>query len=224
MEDEKREYIPTQIGWAIMSTLFCFLPTGVVSIVHALKVDRLQTAGNLEGARESSRKARKWAFISLWVACAWWGLFLTVAIIGSIVSDSSNGNAELTEAQATFEAQQTNTNTVSAPTARPTAPTARPTATATIHAYRITKTSDSSWGARERRTLNIQAPTAKTQEDRMAVVRRAAIEYLERYSRVDAVAVRLFTSEQMNAVARVVYAPDKCGWAGDDCSNSVWRK
>ena len=211
MEDEKREYVPTQIGWAIMATLFCFLPTGIVSIVHALKVDRLQMAGNLEDARESSRKARKWAFISLWIACAWWGFFLTVAIIATIVSDSSNGNAELTEAQ------QTNTNTVSAPTARP-------TATPMPHAYRILEVMDSTWGVRERRTLNIQAPTAKTQEDRMAVVRRAAIEYLERYSRVDAVAVRLFTSEQMNAVARVVYAPDKCGWAGDDCSNSVWRK
>lgn len=217
MEDEKREYVPTQIGWAIMATLFCCLPTGVVSIVHALKVDRLQTAGNLEGARESSRKARKWAFISLWAACAWWGLFLTVAIIGTIVSDSSNGNAELTEAQATIEAQQTNTNTVSAPTARP-------TATPMPHAYRIMEIMDSTWGPRERKTLNIQAPTAKTQEDRMAVVRRAAIEYIERYSRVDAVAVRLFTSEQVNAVARVVYAPDKCGWAGDDCSNSVWSK
>ena len=106
MEDEKREYVPTQIGWAIMATLFCCLPTGVVSIVHALKVDRLQTAGNLEGARESSRKARKWAFISLWIACAWWGLFFTVAIIGTIVSDSSNGNDELAEAQAAIEAQQ----------------------------------------------------------------------------------------------------------------------
>lgn len=211
MEDEKREYVPTQIGWAIMATLFCFLPTGIVSIVHALKVDRLQMAGNLEGARESSRKARQWAFISLWAACAWWGFFLTVAIIATIVSDSSNGNAELTEAQ------QTNTNTVSAPTARP-------TATPMPHAYRILEDMDSTWGVRERRTLNIQAPTAKTQEDRMAVVRRAAIEYIERYSRVDAVAVRLFTSEQVNAVARVVYAPDKCGWTGDDCSNSVWRK
>ncbi len=106
MEDEKREYVPTQIGWAIMATLFCFPPTGLVSILHALKVGRLQTAGNLEEARESSRKARKWAFISLWTACAWWGFFLTVAIIATIVSDSSDGNDELAEAQATIEAQQ----------------------------------------------------------------------------------------------------------------------
>jgi hypothetical protein len=50
--------------WAILTTLFCCLPLGIVSIVQAAKVDGLWSSGNYAGARAASESAKKWALIS----------------------------------------------------------------------------------------------------------------------------------------------------------------
>lgn len=47
--------------WAILSTLFCCLPLGVVSIVFAAQVDSKWNAGDYAGARDSSEKAKNFA-------------------------------------------------------------------------------------------------------------------------------------------------------------------
>ena len=53
--------ISNNLVWAILSTLFCCLPLGIVSIVHAAKVNGLLAAGDVTGAREAADKAKKWA-------------------------------------------------------------------------------------------------------------------------------------------------------------------
>ena len=50
--------------WAILCTIFCCLPFGIVSIVYAAKVDSLWYAKDYTGAMEAARKARTWF---------WWG-------------------------------------------------------------------------------------------------------------------------------------------------------
>jgi hypothetical protein len=50
---------------AILSTLFCFLPFGIVSIVYAAQVDSKFNAGDYEGAQQSSDKARTWYCASI---------------------------------------------------------------------------------------------------------------------------------------------------------------
>lgn len=90
--------------------------------------------------------------------------------------------------------------------------------------YTITREVDSSFGSRTRATLNIYAPTATTYADRYATVQKAAQDYI-RATRIDVVAVRQFEpSETGSAVARVVYSPDGCGWAGDKCTGEIWRQ
>lgn len=61
--------IPNHLVWAILSTLFCCLPLGIVSIVFASQVNTKLAAGDITGARESSEKAKKWAIYSViaWV-------------------------------------------------------------------------------------------------------------------------------------------------------------
>lgn len=61
----------SNLVWAILSTIFCCLPLGIVSIVYASKVDGLWIAGRYEEARNASKKAGQWA---LWSA-------ISVAII-----------------------------------------------------------------------------------------------------------------------------------------------
>lgn len=50
--------------WAILGTIFCCLPFGIVSIVYASKVDNLWYLGNYNGANEAARKAKTWFWVS----------------------------------------------------------------------------------------------------------------------------------------------------------------
>ena len=50
--------------WAILSTVCCCLPFGIVSIVYASKVDGLYRAGLFDEAQRASDEAKKWAIIS----------------------------------------------------------------------------------------------------------------------------------------------------------------
>lgn len=52
--------IPNHLVWAILATIFCCPPFGIVSIVYAAQVNSLVAAGNYEGAQRSSEIARKW--------------------------------------------------------------------------------------------------------------------------------------------------------------------
>ena len=50
--------------WAILTTLFCCLPTGIVSIVYSTKVSSLWAQGQYGEAKVASDNAKKWAIIS----------------------------------------------------------------------------------------------------------------------------------------------------------------
>ena len=50
--------------WAILSTLLCCLPFGIVAIVKSSKVDTLWYAGNHAEAIQASNDAKKWSIIS----------------------------------------------------------------------------------------------------------------------------------------------------------------
>jgi len=50
--------------WAILTKLFCFFPTGIVSIVHSSKVSALWMQGQYGEAQAAARKAKKWAIVS----------------------------------------------------------------------------------------------------------------------------------------------------------------
>lgn len=50
--------------WAILSTVLCCLPCGVVSIIFASKVDTEWARGNYQAAKDASDKAKMWAIIS----------------------------------------------------------------------------------------------------------------------------------------------------------------
>jgi Interferon-induced transmembrane protein len=76
--------------WAILTTLFCCLPFGIVSIVQAAKVDSLWTAGDYAGAQAASNSAKKWAIIAACVGVALGVLYAIIAFAG-VYSVSSNG-------------------------------------------------------------------------------------------------------------------------------------
>jgi hypothetical protein len=81
-------YIPNHLVWAILTTLFCCLPLGVVSIVYASQVDGRRAAGDLPGAYSASRKAGWWAVASAValpvLLLLWFGLFGGLAVLGAL--------------------------------------------------------------------------------------------------------------------------------------------
>ena len=64
------EQVPSNLVWGILSTLCCCLPLGIVSIVYASKVEGYVIAGDIEKAKENSKKAAMWAWISFGVSIA----------------------------------------------------------------------------------------------------------------------------------------------------------
>jgi len=75
----------TYLVWGILTTLFCFWPLGVVSIVYASKVSGLWYQGRHEEALAASNKAKNWA---IWSAAVVVGL-LIVAIVIMVATDTS---------------------------------------------------------------------------------------------------------------------------------------
>ena len=59
--------IPNYLVQAILVTLCCCLPGGIVAIVYAAQVNSKQTAADIAGAQESSNKAKMWCWISFGV-------------------------------------------------------------------------------------------------------------------------------------------------------------
>ena len=67
---------PNNLVWAILSTVLCCLPLGVVSTIYASQVDSEWNRGNANEAYRKSRLARNWAIAS---ACS--GLIISTIYI-----------------------------------------------------------------------------------------------------------------------------------------------
>jgi uncharacterized membrane protein YvbJ len=55
--------IPNYLVQAILVTLCCCIPFGIVSIVYAAQVNGKVQAGDIQGALDASRKAKMWCWL-----------------------------------------------------------------------------------------------------------------------------------------------------------------
>lgn len=62
--------VPTHMAEAVLVTLFCCLPCGIVGICYASQVSTKLAAGDYDGAQEASRNANTWNGISLGIGLA----------------------------------------------------------------------------------------------------------------------------------------------------------
>ena len=56
-------HVPNYLVQAILVTIFCCLPFGIVAIVFAAQVNSKLQVGDINGAMASSRKAKMWCWI-----------------------------------------------------------------------------------------------------------------------------------------------------------------
>ena len=67
--EESREYenMPQpniMLVWAILVTIFCFLPFGIPAIVYAAKVNSLWATNRKQEAYDAAKSARTWVIVS----------------------------------------------------------------------------------------------------------------------------------------------------------------
>lgn len=68
---------------AILSTIFCCLPTGIYACILANKVDKLYYSQQYQEAEEASNGAKKWSIIGAVLAVVGWVLyFLFFVLLG----------------------------------------------------------------------------------------------------------------------------------------------
>ena len=91
MEQIKPPRPNSYLALAIISTILCCLPLGIVSIVYATKVNSLYEDGKYDEATSASKNAKTWGLVSVGVAIIGFILYFLifgVAFLGAI----SNGN------------------------------------------------------------------------------------------------------------------------------------
>ncbi|MEL6352074.1 MAG: CD225/dispanin family protein [Cyanobacteria bacterium J06627_28] len=83
---ESRENIPNYLVQAILVTLFCCLPFGVVAIIQSAQVNSKLQAGDITGARTASESAKKWCWIGFGSGLAVTVLYVLLIIVGAVLS------------------------------------------------------------------------------------------------------------------------------------------
>jgi len=69
--------------WAILSTICCCLPFGIVSIVYSVKVNDLFRQGLVNEAQQAADNAKKWAIISAVSSVVISLIYVVIAIVGA---------------------------------------------------------------------------------------------------------------------------------------------
>jgi hypothetical protein len=79
---------------AILVTLFCCLPLGIVAIINANKVNTMLAAGDYNGAVTASNQARQWTMWAAIAGVATWVIFgiCWVVYLGAIIAASGSSN------------------------------------------------------------------------------------------------------------------------------------
>ena len=100
-------HVPNHLVWAILTTIFCCIPFGIVSIVYAAKVNDMVATGNIDGARQASKKAKTWAWVAFGTGLIVYVLLILIAILSNQADSSSTSPAPstLTFSEARSQAQ-----------------------------------------------------------------------------------------------------------------------
>ncbi len=83
---ESKIIVPNYLLLAILSTIFCCMPIGIVAIVFACKVDNKLEKESYTEAKDASKMAKVFIWISFGVGIVIWFVSIAIAIITFITS------------------------------------------------------------------------------------------------------------------------------------------
>ena len=79
--------VPNYLVFAILSTVFCCLPSGIPAIVYAAQVNSKLQLGDIAGAQAASNNAKMWCWISFGLGLATYcvgAVLMMVGVLGSL--------------------------------------------------------------------------------------------------------------------------------------------
>lgn len=89
-QPQQRPFKPSSnMVWAILTTIFCCLPTGIYAIILASKVDSLYYAGRYDEAEEAANGAKKWSIIGGVIAIIGWLIYVIFVILLAVGAAAS---------------------------------------------------------------------------------------------------------------------------------------
>lgn len=80
--------IDNNLALAIVVTVLCCLPFGIVAIVYASQVNTKAVRGDFAAAEESARKARAWSLWGLGLGFVGYGLYVAMVVIGILTGNT----------------------------------------------------------------------------------------------------------------------------------------
>ena len=73
--------VPNYLVFAILTTVFCCLPTGIPAIIYAAQVNGKLLAGDYAGAQAASNNAKIWCWVSFGIGLC--GTLFWILIFGA---------------------------------------------------------------------------------------------------------------------------------------------
>ena len=87
METVNNQKPDNYLVWAILTTLLCCMPFGIVAIVKATQVDTYWAQGNQAEAIEAANAAKKWSIASAVSAAAVWAIYVIIVVIAAVIGE-----------------------------------------------------------------------------------------------------------------------------------------
>lgn len=87
MNEVTKQRPDNYLVWAILSTVLCCIPFGIVAILKSTKVDTLWNEGRYDEAVQSAQDAKKWAIIAAGSALAVSFIFMLIMIIAVLAGE-----------------------------------------------------------------------------------------------------------------------------------------
>ncbi|MBW8487538.1 CD225/dispanin family protein [Actinomadura parmotrematis] len=75
--------------WAILTTIFCCLPAGVVAIIFAAQVNSKWATGDYAGAMSSANNAKIWSIVSAVGGLLIAAIYIVLLVAGVMSADNS---------------------------------------------------------------------------------------------------------------------------------------
>ena len=74
------ETVPNYLVFAILTTVFCCIPTGIPAIIYAAQVNGKLAAGDYAGAQAASNNAKIWCWVSFGIGLV--GTLFGILLVG----------------------------------------------------------------------------------------------------------------------------------------------
>lgn len=74
---------PSYMIWAVLSTLCCCMPAGIVAIVFSASVSTKYFSGDIEGARRASHRVEIWVIVSIVAGIIFNALYAPLSLLWS---------------------------------------------------------------------------------------------------------------------------------------------